>query len=374
MTLRTPHRWLAPPHALGFAALVCFVGSTAAIADTLRFQGDPAPRRGVFVGGFEDGEIVYRDDRGRPARRSAAELVEIALDEHPGFAEAGALMGEGDARAAEAKLRAELGRAVRPWAEALLRRRLVRAREAAGRHAAAVESYLALAQLTSDPYLLGAPPLTSARALEASLRRRYAPAAERLAGDKPERAAAPLSALARALRGEAPAAAETPSPDRDEAQDAPRAAPAGPQAVLLPSSIDTGAELPALILAGRFEEAAALGERRVERGDRPARSLFLLGAARLGVAERSRLREDFLRASIPLLRVAIHFGPSGEPLAGPALVEAGYIHQRLGRLDQAKTLYDLAAPRLDAARDPAYTDRLRRLQASLAAEPGGPDG
>ncbi|MEM7681585.1 MAG: hypothetical protein AAF288_06495 [Planctomycetota bacterium] len=374
-------------------ALVCAwvvsLGSGALFADVVRFQGDPAPREGVRVGGIENGQLLYRDARGRPVTRAAAELVQLGLDEHPGYAESLRLVQSGDAAAAEARLRAELGRAVRPWAEGLLRRRLVRVRESAGKHPEALETYLALAQTTGDAYLLGAPPLKAARALDEASRARYGATAERLAQDKQGDAAAALRALARTLL--APDAAESvdspgalapeASPDARERAASASASPAsseparatprtrpGPPALLgLPASITRDDPIVQLLTAGRFDPALAAAEQRVAQADRLPASLYLLGAARLARAEQSAAVDDYLDAAVAFMRLAIHYGPSGEPLVGPALVEAGYVHDRIGRLDLAAALYQEASQRIDAQRDPAYAQRLAVLRASLAA-------
>ena len=66
-------------------------------------------------------------------------------------------------------------------------------------------------------------------------------------------------------------------------------------------------------------------------------------------------------AGISFLRVVIYY-PRSTTWRGPSWMEAGYVHQKIGRHDIANRLFDTASNDIDATEEPALAKRLEQLQ------------
>ena len=145
--------------------------------------------------------------------------------------------------------------------------------------------------------------------------------------------------------------------DADERHDQNAASQNQPPHVLLPAQIEPDPIVEHL-RAGRFQDALNLADRALQEPHALARYLYLRGMAQLALAEAD---EDFSPAGfkdagLSFVRVIVYFPHSR--YTGPALVELGYVHARIGRDDLARSLYDRARGRIDQENDPDYHQRL----------------
>ncbi|MCH8031624.1 MAG: hypothetical protein IIB09_07395 [Bacteroidetes bacterium] len=91
--------------------------------------------------------------------------------------------------------------------------------------------------------------------------------------------------------------------------------------------------------------------------------------AQLVIARRSGDEAGIKSAGLSFMRVVVYYPRSA--VAGPATLEAGYVHQLIRRTDIAKRLYARARPLIDEQEDPKYHKRMNELLAGLAEAPSG---
>ena len=122
-----------------------------------------------------------------------------------------------------------------------------------------------------------------------------------------------------------------------------------------------------LLRAGKFDEALAKCNQALS-GSSGAGEMYLRiyqrGLAQLNLAlARSDDKALIKDAGLSFMRVVIHAPKS--VYVGPCLMEAGLVHQKIGRLDIAQRLYDKAALLIDSDADPDMAQRLAKLQAGI---------
>lgn len=133
-------------------------------------------------------------------------------------------------------------------------------------------------------------------------------------------------------------------------------------AVILPRALPR-TEAAKLLEAGDFAQALGILQDHPPTPGALPQWHFLRGLATLALAERTAQQEIYLDAGLDFMRVAVYFPNS--PLLGPALVEVGYVHQKIGRSDIAQRLYQRAQALIDPAQEPGYHHRLGRLMEQL---------
>lgn len=128
-------------------------------------------------------------------------------------------------------------------------------------------------------------------------------------------------------------------------------------AVMLPAKLEKSA-LADLVVAGEFDRAIAEADRQI-KGRATGELLYLRGMARLGLAEKSRDTGAYKDAGLDFMRVVVYFPSSAQ--TGPAMVEVGYVHTRLGLGDKARQIYSEAEKMIKVEDHPRYSARLRKL-------------
>ena len=141
------------------------------------------------------------------------------------------------------------------------------------------------------------------------------------------------------------------------ASEAPESPAKSASAVVMTGSIDANDPVTRLLHAGQFEKALAETDQLIAGKElRLAMRLYQRGLAQLYLAERSDNRRLFLDAGLSFMRLAIYFRKSS--YMGPALVEAGVVHERIGRHELAMKLWRKAQVEIDPETDPAVAQRL----------------
>jgi hypothetical protein len=377
----------------------------------------------VTVQGITAGSLNYLTDAG--GKRSAPlETVQgIRIKTLPALDQGQIALAAGKFEDARAAFTQAVANAKQPWIRQYAQMLLVQSLDKLNKSFDAVDTYVTLARSNPDPAFLKFPPLSAVGATPANLKADMdrklneaattlarnpalpavramqeklgfappaapaaapaTPAATPAAGVTPEPAATPTTPVAAAA---APAvtpsaAAPTVAAPAPAAPPIPPAAPATPaagsalaaftasstSAIPLPKAMNADDPVAALLRAGKFDEALAKCNQALS-GSSGAGELYLRiyqrGLAQLNIAiARSDDQALIKDAGLSFMRVIIHAPKS--VYVGPSLMEAGLVHQKIGRLDTAQRLYDKAALLIDADADPDMAQRLAKLQASI---------
>ena len=117
---------------------------------------------------------------------------------------------------------------------------------------------------------------------------------------------------------------------------------------------------------GQLDRAMIAVEEALGQPGRTSSELYLKGMIQLAIADQSADMDGYKSAGLSFMRVVTYFPRSA--VAGPAWLEAGYVHEKIGRDDIALKLYRRAQPLIDEKEDPACYRRLTELLAGLDAQ------
>jgi tetratricopeptide (TPR) repeat protein len=258
-----------------------------------------------------------------------------------------------------------------------------------------------LARSGADAFYLERPPLESlenaSKRVKSDLRKRLASARSRLRGPAADGVQKMLDRIgpdptATADNGDAeptsmegseasagtttraaPAAFAGDDADADDA--APTDADLAASAVVLPRFVRHNDEVTQFLRAAEFERAIAMVDKLLgaEQAKHVNMRWFQRGIARRALADKEpdALRAEALykRAGLDFMRVVVYF-PSGRYRAA-CQVEIGFVHQRIGRADKARELYEEAAQgssAIKAKTEPEYFERLEELRTVASRE------
>jgi tetratricopeptide (TPR) repeat protein len=348
------------------AALLTLLLAPLSLADAVKLDGIWV--QDVLVRGFDGGQLVYRGQTGQEVRRPVADLEGLQLEDHPELAEAQEAIDNqrwADAvRPLQRVVRSAAPDHAKQWAGALL----VRALDQQGDAVAAATAFADLLRRGAPPALLSVP-MASMQQAQPQVRQRAAQAIRPLASRAPAELREPLDQylqLAQQQAAPTTGTGQTPAGGTGSNGSA-GATPQAEGAVVLPAMVDQTdmAPLADQLRAGNFEQALAAADNALTRPGNLMLKLYLKGMAQLGIAEQSGAREDYLDAGLTFMRVVVHFGrgsTAANPIYAASAVEAGYVHQQIGRTDTAAQLFQQAALRIDPEGDPNYFPRLEQLR------------
>lgn len=358
---------------LALAALL--LAPAAAMADAVKVSGFWI--NDVNVQSIRDGQVVFTNAAGAEVQQPLEKLEGMRLTLYPALEQAEAALEAGDDAQAVAHLRTVVDNARQDWARQYAQWRLVGALGRAGQPVEAVQTYAALVSAGAEAHFLAEPPVEAVQQASDAQKQAIAAAANAALRQAAEPIEAHLQAIIDAAQVSAPAqaASETTPPMPAQPQDGmpaaqPQAAtaPAAEQAsaITLPQGLDDD-EVTQLLRAGRFEEALAAAEQRLQTPGQLSLSLYQKGMAQLGLAEQTGDAARYKDAGLSFMRVLTYFPRSSQ--AAPAMVEAGYVHAKIGRPELARKLYDRAALSLSEEDDPNYHARLLELLGELPRQP-----
>lgn len=333
-----------------------------AMADDLKING-------FWVEGLQVRDIagyrIYFDQRGRELDREMSAVEAMRLSDFPQVETWYTQMAEGNADAALATADELAGKARVRWLKHWAQQARMLAADKAGKPSDVVAAYVALVTDTADVTFVVKPPLIAVAQADADMKRRLAGildvAKRRTRG---EDALAGLAALTKAATtGEAEAAAMV---EEVKAAAAPTKA-----LVPVPAGMDAKDQISQMLYRGQWSEAlAATNDRLSKKELMLAMRLYQRGLAQLYLAKESETSDPTTRfaayktAGLSFMRAAIYFS-SNSTYRGPALVETGYIHYKIGRLRVAQRLLEQARPLIDDETDPSYAERLETTLAAV---------
>ena len=361
VTARQP-RW--PVAVLCLAAVALPAG-----ADEIRIGGQWYTN--VSVRGIAAGRVTRVNAAGTEIRTPLARVEAIRIDAHPDLARAQDAVAAGNPRAAAGLLEPLARRVREPWLRAWVTYRWMTAAAGAGEADATVRALADLARRKADGFYFADPPVSVFASVDEALLRRLRgrlTASRRAAG--PEAAAAIKAMLAAASERAAMLTTPpkpAPAPAAATGAAGPMQAPPAKSAVTLPRVDGAGDPIDRLLRAGAFEAAAEQLDRLLETSPKYlARHLYQRGVARLGMAGQRDDADLYRSAGLDFMRV-VFYRPKATTYVGASLMEAGYVHHKIGRDDLARGLFDRARLSIRAKEQPELTERLNSLSALVAA-------
>jgi hypothetical protein len=336
---------------------LCCVASPALAQDAVKLS--ELWVQPVTVLSIDGGMVRYENASGDVLARPVKALQGMRLGRYPALAGALDAIDQEDDATAAALLGQVVERAKEPWARWYAQAMLVRTHERLGDADAAAGVYIDMVSSGAEQFFIAEPPADAVAAADPPARLRVSKLARAaLETVGPDR---------RALLQELIDAAGNPSA-QSAADNLPGDAGSngqGADAVVLSASVPPGPVV-TLLKRGRPEQALLTADRTPAQPGRTASNLYLKGMAQLATARRSQDEDGIMSAGLDFMRVVVYYPRSA--VAGPATLEAGYVHQLIGRNDIAKRMYQRARPLIDEQEDPAYYKRMNELIAGLATD------
>ena len=347
--------------------MVCvLVGSVAFAQDGVKLSGlwvEP-----VTVYGIEGGQVRYQVASGRVLNRPIQNLEGLKLGRYPDLAKAEQLLDRGEDAEAAAALRGVMAGAREDWVRWFSGKQLVTIYSRLDDADPASAIYIDMVISGADLGYIAEPPVDVLARADVAVRQRVselAATAKNTVG--PDRAAL-LDKLIDAS-GQ-PGGVALPVTGPGDAGGA--GAPAG--GLVLSASAPPGTAVN-LFRQGDYLRMLTVADEALTQPGKTAAELYLKGMAQLALAEQAD--EDaggesggaggeglYKSAGLSFMRVLVYFPRSA--VAGPATLEAGYVHEKIGRADIAQRLYDRAGPLIDPREDPVYFQRLSQRREAVA--------
>jgi len=312
--------------------------------------------RGVNVHSIQKGQVRYQTPSGAELQRSVQHLEGLKLGRYPALAQAQDAADRGDDTAAAALFRQVGETANEPWVRGYARMRLVQALARLDDADAAADVYIDLVVSGAELYFVARPPTDVVAQADTAVRVRVLELAKAALGAVGPQRAALLQQLIDAA-GHPSADLLAPEPAGGSGSTDSAIGPA------LSASVPPGS-IVNLYRRGSYDRALRAANEALTQPGKTASRLYLKGMAQLALAEQSGDADGYMSAGLSFMRVLVYFPRSA--VAGPAMLEAGYVHQRIGRLDIAQRLYARARPLIDEQEDPVTYRRLVKLIASVS--------
>ncbi len=355
MTRATRGQWIG-----AWAFIVLYCASSASAQDAVKLSEiwiEP-----VTVLSIDGGRVRYETDKGLELVRPAQALQGLKLRRYPALAEAQDAIDQEDDATAAALLRQVAEQAQENWVRWYAQSRLVRTHARLDDAEAAAGVYIDMVSSGAGRFFVAEPPIDAVARADAAVRLRVSKLAGAALGTVGPDRGAFLQQLIDA--------AENPSPKSggvDLSGDA-GSKEQHTDFVVLSASVPPGTVVN-LLKRGRPDDALRAADQALAKPVRTASNLYLKGMAQLVIARRSGDEAGIKSAGLSFMRVVVYYPRSA--VAGPATLEAGYVHQLIGRTDIAKRLYARARPLIDEQEDPKYYKRMNKLLAGLAEAPSG---
>jgi hypothetical protein len=406
---------------LGAALLWAVAAVAVQAADAVKIGGFWL--EGVTVQGVVEGQLVYVSAAGVEAAKPMTQVQGVRLERHPQLQAAAAALEAGKPSDAQRELTALRQGAREPWVKLYAGALLLPVLDQRGEAVKAVELWIELATAKDTlPQYAAQPPIAAVEKADGNAKA----AAERLLASattlpKEGPVAQAAARLRQAIQTAAPSAPAVPTagtgtpttkpvaptapvtPTTLTKPAAPATAPTGATtsggaatsgggagggglldpsqwAVVLPTVLvddKEALEVNLLLQKGEFGQALELVNKQLTGTGGLARKLYQQGMATLGLADAAAAAGDVAKADalykdagLSLMQVLAYFPRS--TYGGPALVETGYVHSKIGRPDLAASLYNRAVNLIDDQEDPRYAARLQALLAKLDAQAPAP--
>ena len=344
-------------------SLCLYVCATDVLADSVKLGGFWF--NNVTVQDITDGNLIFINVTGAEQVRPMLEVQGLKLSVFDDSAAADDALKAKDYQEVAKRFSSIAAEARQPWAKHWAIWHKVAALDQLGQPVEAVEAYLELVRLKADGYFLANPPLKSLRNAPDGKKKDIA---SRLSGLRKSLAKGPAKSpfekMLKSLQSDKQptddtAGADSPDPAEKDESDSLKAEPA----ITMAAVMDPNDPVTRLLHAGEFEKARVAATLKLKGKElHMAMRLYQQGLAQLHLAEQSEDKQLYLDAGLSFMRVAIHFSKSS--YTGPALVEAGVVHERIERHELAMKLWRKAQIEVDPETDPAVAARLETMISS----------
>ncbi len=347
---------------VGIAHLVLGVPShPTAQADEIKLGGFWI--KDVSIQAIENDHVVYYNRVGTEFARPLETVQGIRIEAYPQLRQAEEAIANGNYRQAQETLLKAYSKARSSWLKQWVGHLLVGVYDHLGMAREAVDLFLRLAREGAPLFYLSHPPIESLLQLEngvkVNLRKQIRLTIEYMTG-RPE-AGFLEQWLQRIDLDNTPVKVElghngdgndTPESGVETAVVQPR--------VTLARALDIADPITVLLANNQFEQALSQVNALIAKDNRNLSArLYQRGLAQMGLALASDDQDHYLDAGLSFMRVVAYFPFSS--YAGPSLVEAGWIHSKIGQAEIAERLYARAAPMIENQEDPRYAARLQQL-------------
>ena len=310
----------------------------------------------VTVRDVRNGVLRYQTDQGVDVARPISLLEGLRLQRYPTLSEAQDALERGDDPAAAALFAQVYDQAHEDWVRAYARMQQVGALARSGDVRSAVDVYVDLLISAADLAFVADPPTEALAKADRAVQQELLPLLETARQALDVDRAQLLQALIEA--------AGQPVLEDDATAGTPDAgAPSPPtKAPALSASVPPGTAAN-LYRSGNYDQAWIAANEALGRSGRTATELYVKGMCRLALAEQADDQAGYKSAGLSFMRVLTYFPRSA--VAGPAYMEAAYVHLKIGRPDIAQKLYERAKALIVQDEDaPAYA-RLQALAEAL---------
>jgi len=309
----------------------------------------------VEVVDVRTGLVRYTNAQGITLERPFADLEGLKLERSPSLSEAEVARLEGNPQSADELYQRAASRAKADWVRWYAGMRRVEALSALDRAGPAVDVYLELIVTGAGMTYVAMPPVGVVGSADVPERGRIKALIGSVIGTlDPERAAL-LKQLDDAA-GDPPTGV---SDDVSVSLSQPDSSSGGPalSGSVPPSSIVN------LYRAGRYDRALDAVDEALTQPGRTASELYLKGMCQFAIAEKAADPDGYKSAGLSFMRVLTYYPRSA--VAGPAYLEAGWVHHKIGRPAIAAKMLTQARVLIDPKDDPAGYARLNRLADEL---------
>jgi len=369
---------------LSCLAIGC-VFASGAMADSVKLSGTWID--GVTIQQISGGKLTYTTDIGGEITKPLAQIQGIKSTFYPDLTTGQDALEAGDSRKALAAYSKAAASARDPWARhyALWQKLLLQDKD--GTPVEALLTYLQLVKDKAEAHYTSMPPLNALKRAKpeqvADLMERVEKAQSASGDVAQEQFKMMLDVLqiqAPTASPATPAASAAPAATAPGGAPMPAAAPAAPpklrttarsdesSAVALPASLERDDAITAMLMGGRFQEAIDTASDRLSKKEpKIAMRLYQMGVAQLNLGLANNNEKLLKDAGLSFMRVIVYFSKSS--YKGPALLEVGLVHEKIGQHDKAVELWRKARVEIDPEEDPTLTKRLNDLMGLDGEEP-----
>jgi len=363
---------------LVLACAVVLLAVSSGQADDIKVKG--LWYRNVTIDKFEGGKIYFTPAGGRPVKADIRQLEELKVKKLPALADAEERFYDNNFALAFKAYQSLRNKVREKWLKIWIEYRLVKCADRMGLADQSLGSYLNLAKLNPDDFFLRSQPVDSLGSITKKQKEQFIQRVnetyKRVRGSK---AKAQLKLLKESLEAvQTDASKTTTNPSNGNRGTTTTSRPSllpkrRPSKTLFTRELEEtqydGIKPLVQLRRGDYKGTLDTVNTLLNRRDTKDVSLMLYikALAQLALAEDGDTGSKaglFKDAGVTFMQVAILYPKSN--WAGHSLMEAGYVHMRIGRKDLVRGLYSKAGVWLDPDEEPELADRLDKLVTELS--------
>lgn len=360
------HACRSPVYCVLVAALLVLFPVTQAIADAVKTADLWVDD--VSILNVTAGQLIYSNAAGDEVTRPLAVVQGLKVTAYPELAQAQEAMDAGkDAQAAELLMRVNT-RARQPWLKSWTRKLAVGALDRANKPSEAVEMVIGLLRDKPHPAFIPEMPIASLSSAPAAQKEALVKRLQQSLASFDAAGVAAVQPLIEVIGSKPPEGNGATQPTHTTGTHGTTTPlKPGESAVALPLVLIKGPadEVTTLLRRGEFQAALdkvndILSKPTAELGMR----LYQRGVAELSLADAASSIEGYKDAGLSFMSAVIYF-PRGS-YTGASLVEAAYVHHKIGDNDTANKLLTRASLVMDLEKETDYAKRIDAIRGMMS--------